>query len=339
MKKVTPDIITTTSLNHATDSATYDSARIEVTLNNLRKIDLTETYMLALEGNPSKDLPYHGNQHLMAVANLCVPGAIIHGGKLEDIQALFLAGLFHDCDYTVGATETENIANAVSFARRTVDRLNPKLTDNVINFIRATEFPHHSPASKMEEVIQDADLLMISQPDAEQFLIGLSLETGDSLTRDFPGRKVLHTDWAKNIYDGAMLLKESEHRIIDPVEAVSVGGTSHVQALSSRGFLVDQNLLLDLEALWAAGFETKYSCGGDRGFKENPEFEDGYIAFLNITTKQLKVLKRAAKKTRISPPTVFHSLEGFTAEVLRFRGDQASKLVSEILKAANSLKL
>lgn len=57
------------------------------------------------------------------------------------------------------------------------------------------------------------------------------------------------------------------------------GYTSHAQVMSSRGFEVDYLMLPLLEALWASGIETQYSCQGSVKKRFWQRTEDAYILF------------------------------------------------------------
>lgn len=312
----------------------YDSARYKLVADRLSDLGLSQTYLTLIDQeNPSGNLPYHGNQHLYAVANLCYAGAIMHQDSGAYLRECFLAGLFHDYDYTVGQSEDENISRAVLKAEKIVGALDNHLTAKVIELIQASRFPHNEPKDTAEKVIQDSDLLMISQPDSNRFLTGLAQETGSSLRQDFPGSQSLHTEWARNIYASALNVRASAHSFLNTNEALDIGLTRHIQALSSRGFLVDESLLLCLEAIWSAGFETAYSCGGSpEGLKldDYRVTSDGYIAFINTTPQQNEKLKKAAK-TIGQQLSDFQSINGLKMKIIRFSWSQKDTMIQSLL--------
>lgn len=57
--------------------------------------------------------------------------------------------------------------------------------------------------------------------------------------------------------------------------------TDHVQVIALRPILVDKDMAPLLERCWALGFDTNYSCQGERGMPAGPgpAVGSGYIAF------------------------------------------------------------
>ncbi len=307
--------------------------RLERARVDLERLELSDEYLTAFLANPSGSLPYHGNQHQLAVASLALRGNATSGGLLERRPALFIAGLFHDYGYRPGASEEDNIARAVDAARKLTDRLNPELTEWVVELIRATEFPHGRPATHSEAIIQDADLLMIALPDFSVFLEGLK-EERPSFEPDpyFPGEDALKTNWAKRVYATAWAMQLNGERVLDPFQAASVGNALHLQRMSSKGFLVDSSIADQLEQLWDAGYTTLYSCGGD-GELASPGREfpvTGYLAFADVTDEQLKVLERAALAAE--RPLEHYYTEDGPRKVIRFESKNAQAVFAVLLK-------
>lgn len=307
--------------------------RLERARVDLERLELSEEYLTAFLANPSGSLPYHGNQHQLAVASLALRGNAASGGLLEKRPALFIAGLFHDYGYWPGASEEDNIARAVNTARALTERLNPELTKWVVELIRATEFPHSRPATQSEAIIQDADLLMIALPDFSVFLEGLKEERpGFEPDPYFPGEDALKTNWAKRVYATAWAMQLNEERVLDPFQAASVGNTLHLQRMSSKGFLVDSSIADQLEQLWEAGYTTLYSCGGDEELA-SPGYEfpvTGYLAFADVTDEQLKVLERAA--IAAERPLEHYYPEDGPRKVIRFESKNAQAVFAVLLR-------
>ena len=307
--------------------------RLERAKLDLERLGLSEEYLTAFHANPSASLPYHGNQHQLAVASLALRGNAASYGLQEKRPALFIAGLFHDYGYWPGASEETNIARAVTAARALTERLNPELTKWVVELIRATEFPHRRPATQSEAIIQDADLLMIALPDFGVFLEGLKEERpGFEPDPHFPGEAALKTNWAKRVYSTAWAMQFNGERIIDPLAAASVGNTLHLQRMCSKGFLVDSSIADELEQLWAAGYQTLYSCGGDEELP-SPGYEfpvSGYIAFTAVTEKQLEVLERAA--IAAERPLEYYYPDDGPRHVVRFDAKRAQAVFAVLLR-------
>lgn len=113
------------------------------------------------------------------------------------------------------------------------------------------------------------------------------------------------------------------------------GLVHHEQAESSKGFLVDRSMLTELEALWAQGFSTLFSCGGDRDGAITPGFYGkpmpGYIAFVDVTPEQELRLDRAVRSIggeleyRVSGNTGIHAV------VTRFTGAEAKLFLERLI--------
>lgn len=316
-------------------TSVYDQPRLKVAARFSEILGLHEGYLQALEQNPSGDLPYHGNQHQIVVALLCFRGARIHQLEMEEMRAVFLAALFHDYGYDLKETEAVNIAVAKDFAYKLTTELgNSQLSARVVELISETEVPRTEPKSTAASILQDADLLMVSQPDFGRFLIGLSQEQPEGfLNPSFPGEERLNTEWAKRIYATGIELFSSSRKVSDVEQAIAVGNTMHPQALSSKGFLVDEHLREDLEKLWALGYETKFSCGGDievtsMGYDR---LLDGNIVFADLSFEQFQAVRKAAstvgRKAELS-----HHADGYEATALRFSAKQKDAVISELLR-------
>lgn len=154
--------------------------------------------------NPSDTLPYHGTQHMYTVALKCAEGADYHKLSRKDKTELFFAGLFHDFNYQSAEDDSENIRAAVIGWLQLGEPLSVFHeidTQAVAELIRATKFPHSEARNIREKIIQDADLLQHTEPDAERFIEGLSKETGRAVTvestQEWLSTQHFNTEWGK----------------------------------------------------------------------------------------------------------------------------------------------
>lgn len=164
-----------------------------------REIGLAPVYVDAAVSNPSASLAGHGAQHLLATGLRAADGGEHYGLGSAGVRALFIAGLFHDADYTVGAPEDVNIPAAEAYARQQMQGTSEEfLTHLVVSFIRATRYPHYTGLRLPEEIIGDADLLCNIEPDAATFHAGLASE-GIAVKSDFPSYSDVRTGWARGL--------------------------------------------------------------------------------------------------------------------------------------------
>lgn len=154
--------------------------RIEKILEELR---LSAEHLDILEANPSKDSPYHNNEHLFTVALNCDEAARFYALPVEGHRVLFLAALYHDYNHSAGvSSDTINISRAISGAVEHISRLEKAAVeelDEVAGIIHATIQPptmHNTDIGLLHRIIMDADMMQSCEPDAEAFLAGLSVE-------------------------------------------------------------------------------------------------------------------------------------------------------------------
>lgn len=132
-------------------------------------------------------VPYHNVEHMRAVANIAmrIYYSIYMPGKVANTQAklLFLAASFHDFNHAgrKDVPDSENIAKAIEAFRTFYQSVEPNNHDFTIeyvsNLIAVTEYPFiKEPVTLTEMIIRDADLLMVSEPDAHAFIEGLDEE-------------------------------------------------------------------------------------------------------------------------------------------------------------------
>lgn len=312
----------------------YNAARMSHILRIFKSLDLPEKYLTAFLDNPSKDLPYHGNQHQIVVASLAYRGANIHLLDKFSRKAVFLAGLFHDYEYSLEKTEDANIERAARFAL-TLLNAEGRLAIAVADIIRETRFPHSNPTSLISALVQDADSLMITQPDFSDFIKGLELENpARAIDPFFPGQDSLNTTWAKQLYKTSSDLFTSGKRILDHDSAVIVGNTLHTQALSSAGFLVDESMLEHLETIWELGFKTSFSCGGDHDNISPGRYAllDGYVAFRDVSDSQLENIKQSASAVSREIEQVV-SRSGDELVIVRFSWEERIRFFESLINS------
>lgn len=169
---------------------------------------------------------YHSPIHCLEVALRTIRCAAVQqvwGGVGErvfdanDLQALFLAGLYHDQGYSVQRTEAQNIDEAVRLweqdaaqdeAHTPLDILRPLVSQ----LIRATTYPYSTSAGwltdqpmhlrPMIQVLRDADRLSCLEPWAHDTQIGLWHEQRQRRAPDLPST---YMDWVRrgnNWWDG-----------------------------------------------------------------------------------------------------------------------------------------
>lgn len=172
--------------------------------------------------NPSAELPYHGAAHLVRVASLVLQFQRDTGSvPVEQMPALVAAALWHDVNHQQSTDDQINVDASV---RAYLDCTHVQWVDHreqhgdlTVQLIRATEFPHRAGHSIAELVIQDADLLMSAEPDADLWRQALEKETSKPAmpARDWYALHPPHTRWARSRVDTALRLQElSVHPIL-----------------------------------------------------------------------------------------------------------------------------
>lgn len=157
---------------------------------------LLKKLLKAMDDNPSKDAPYHNNQHQMAVALRCMELMKLEIGYLGrysgkpslaslwisqiDPTMLFLAVSLHDWGHTQGAESDDyNVSLAVNRLKTLLigEIKDEHRIEQAIDLINVTQYPFvKEPDSFMGYIIRDADLLMVLEEDRDYFLDGLATE-------------------------------------------------------------------------------------------------------------------------------------------------------------------
>lgn len=127
-------------------------------------LDYVKTF---LQNNPSKDLPYHNNEHILGVWDSTL--FILENTEVADKDylrlVLLFASLLHDYDHS-GGTEDDsvNIERALIGLEQCVKECPLELPQGLLHdasvAIRSTEYPYTClPANITERILRDADVL------------------------------------------------------------------------------------------------------------------------------------------------------------------------------------
>lgn len=174
----------------------------------LDELHLNPEHLDILATNPSRDSPYHNNEHLFTVALNCDEAARFYNLPFEGHRVLFLSALYHDYNHSAGVTsDTINISRAISGAVEHISRLENSAVedlDAVAGIIHATIQPptmHNTDIGLLHRIIMDADMMQSCEPDAEAFLAGLSVESKTEInwssTKVFLESYEPKTSWGK----------------------------------------------------------------------------------------------------------------------------------------------
>jgi len=188
---------------------------------------LVQSLNAYLETNPSKDLPYHNNKHMVACYSI--------GLKLfvEELKAnprfplvenfapkLAVVTMLHDYDHTGGRSpDSVNIQRALiglrGFVEFTKLKFSEEFVRSVTECIQVTEFPFcKQPVNSLEMVMRDADILYATlSGDPEVIMEGLRAEVsvarGSEMSyaemvgsqAKFKDAVTLFTDEGKRLYE------------------------------------------------------------------------------------------------------------------------------------------
>lgn len=187
-----------------------------------------------LSHNPSKDLPYHNNEHMVGVWDtaqmLYTQEAPEDDSEWRVIQLLF-ACLLHDYNHSGGKyPDAVNIENAVQAVIKTVNHCPLELPTGfcevVTEAIRCTQYPFtRSPNSLLERVLRDADLLQATlSGDPKVIMEGLRQELQVSQAKDISYLEMYEQQlsFASGIYfytlTGVRLWVQNKERFLTSLE-------------------------------------------------------------------------------------------------------------------------
>lgn len=191
----------------------------------LNKVNLpVEPFRSWIINNPSGSLSYHGNNHLIEVAENGLLLSSLLGLSDQATRNIVVAGLLHDYDHTGNSTTSDavNITRAVNYAKSVTE----PLTDlniqikGVQDLIKATLHPSpKKPGSLNGMVIKDADALFWIKPEitvAEMVakMEALAQETGKPVTvestREFVNSYRFYTTPAWNLQQKSLWKRSLE---------------------------------------------------------------------------------------------------------------------------------
>lgn len=183
--------------------------RQELIEESLKALSLNPAHLDIIGLNPAHINPYHNNEHLYTVALNCLEAAKYYNLSRQDERLLLLAGLYHDYAHSGGKhSDTINVSKSISYALHhceELEKLSDEETDKLANIIHATIQPstlHNADLNLLQKIIMDADMMQWLEPDADDFLVGLSVEMGREITwhstKEFLENYVAKTDWGKH---------------------------------------------------------------------------------------------------------------------------------------------
>lgn len=144
--------------------------RIEETAHNIAtELKVQDYYWFVIKNNQvnsSMHSCYHNIYHSCQVAVNCFEGSISEQLLKTDMKCLFVAGMFHDMNHTLGyATDDINVniaINAFKHAALTIGNLSKEEVDKIIETIKITKYPYEEePVTILQKIIRDADLMSI----------------------------------------------------------------------------------------------------------------------------------------------------------------------------------
>lgn len=158
---------------------------------------------------------YHNFEHVYTVAKraLFLYQNEISTQKESDIHAIIIASLFHDIGYDPNKNDFDNIETAIilfdNFKKENQDEMfsNFNITPLIHKLIRATEFPHskiqdeNKHHTKLQLIIQDADLTQAWETNRQLFFTNLEKESKYIVDPLFPPNHMLNTQTAKTTHE------------------------------------------------------------------------------------------------------------------------------------------
>lgn len=156
----------------------------------INKVEIYVRKLFALK--LSEDVHYHNIKHTLEVVDVVQEiGAVEHISD-EENEILIIAGWFHDTGHFHCCDGHEE--QSVNYADKYLSSIfyPPEKIKIILNCIRSTKIPQH-PNNKLEEIICDADLHHLGEPDIR--------ERGDALRKELELRgikKLTDIEWMKH---------------------------------------------------------------------------------------------------------------------------------------------
>jgi len=187
---------------------------------NTKIINLAEKYISKY--NTGKKNPYHNNQHMLFVRDMCMKifDDYLSKNKMSELAIdenkliLNLAALFHDFDhFGKPCPDIENIKKAVEgfktfYHFSGVNELSSFIYNSIISVIEATEFPHKPISDKaiLIHIIRDADTIGGIYDGWQEVVRNICKEMNKSveywipIQHKFISNITYKTDYAKQLY-------------------------------------------------------------------------------------------------------------------------------------------
>lgn len=136
---------------------------------------LKEGFNFIVKNNKSNLAPYHNLNHMLAVVKHC-HDAMEYMNMLDDIndyvEVFLLSALFHDYNHSMGRRDDSfNVSEAKKGLEEFINKEAPSLIyylKFMNNVIDATQYPYiieEKDLNVYQEIIRDADLMQILEPD------------------------------------------------------------------------------------------------------------------------------------------------------------------------------
>jgi len=133
---------------------TIDSKIVEEVKEFTRKV---------LTGELSPDLTYHTLDHTVNVVKNAEHIGRREGFTRQDMNILAVSAWFHDTGYTRQYDDHEIVSARLARDFLEARNVDPNMTEQVIQAILATKFPHQ-PGSRIAEALCDADFMHLADP-------------------------------------------------------------------------------------------------------------------------------------------------------------------------------
>jgi hypothetical protein len=162
--------------------------------------------------------PYHNLRHMLHVFWLCYEACVFYGDRLSkrQVRNLLIAALFHDFDHSgMFGNDDLNIERAVRGLRKHLAHWEEFTVEDIIEIMRATEFPHKTPSGQLDlpaQILRDADVSQaLSVAWLQQIVIGLASEWGKPPLEVLKAQRGFHrslsfqTEWARSVFPPELL--------------------------------------------------------------------------------------------------------------------------------------
>jgi len=132
----------------------------------------------------SKDHAYHNLPHTESVVSAVESLAQLSGINENELELLQIAAWFHDTGFTKGYEQHEERSKTIAVEFLNAQNFPQEKTEKILALINATK-PSQQPENFFEELIKDADLNNVGQPNYQDTLASLRHEWSFFLKKDF----------------------------------------------------------------------------------------------------------------------------------------------------------